>query len=120
MAKRRQIDPGKPPFHWCPRFDKCSANRCPFDPEIGKKVTLRGEERCKLAKSRRMRLWESLPEDKKALLPYRGMFKREFSAKQRWENLPEEEKARRTAKLVKIQKGGFIHANQDKVAGEGV
>jgi hypothetical protein len=59
-----------------------------------------------------MRLWDSLPEEKKALLPYRGMFKREFSARQRWDNLPEEEKAKRTARLVKFQKGGFIHVKQ--------
>src|SRR5512139_330647 len=63
--KMKEIDPSKPPFHWCPRFERCSANRCPFDPEIGKKGTLRGEERCRLAKSRRMRLWDTLPEEKK-------------------------------------------------------
>ncbi len=112
MKTMKEIDPSKPPFHWCPRFEKCSANRCPFDPEIGKKVTLRGEEKCKLAKARRMRLWESLPEEKKALLPYRGMFKREFSARQRWENLSEEEKGKQTARLVKIKKGEFLHAKQ--------
>ena len=112
MAKTKEIDPSKPPFHWCPRFEGCSANRCPFDPEIDKKKKLRGEEKCRLAKSRRMRLWDSLPEEKKALLPYRGMFKREFSARQRWDNLPEEEKAKRTARLVKIQKRDFIPANQ--------
>ena len=125
MKKTNEIDPSKPLFHWCPRFEKCSANRCPFaagpdgplarrDPEIGAKKRLRGEEKCGLAKSRRMRLWESLSEEKKSLLPYRGMFKREFSARQRWENLPEEEKAKRTARLVKIQKRDFIPANQEE------
>jgi len=114
MKKQREIDPTKLPFHWCPRFDKCSANRCPFDPEIEGKKTLRGEEKCRLAKARRKRLWESLPEEKKSLLPYRGMFKREFSALQRWQELPDEEKARRTAKLVKFQKGDFIHAKQEQ------
>jgi hypothetical protein len=114
MKKQKEIDPSKPPFHWCPRFDFCSANRCPFDPKIEGKTTLKGEEKCKLAKSRRMRLWESLPEEKKALLTYRGMFKREFSARKRWQDLPEEEKARRMAKLVKFQKGHFIHANQEQ------
>jgi len=112
MAKTKEIDPSKPPFHWCPRFEKCSANRCPFDPEIAAKKRLLGEEKCRLAKSRRMKLWESLPEEKKTLLAYRGMFKREFSALKRWQDLPEEEKARRTAKLVKFQKGHSIHANQ--------
>ena len=112
MKNQKKIDPNKPPFHWCPRFEKCSANRCPLDPDIEGKKTLRGEEKCRLAKSRRMRLWESLPEEKKSVLPYCGMFKREFSARQRWQDLPEEEKARRTARLVKIQKGGFIHVNQ--------
>jgi hypothetical protein len=108
----KEIDPSKPPFHWCPRFEKCSANRCPFDPEIEGKKTLHGEEKCRLAKSRRMRLWKSLPEDKKALLPYRGMFKREFSAWKQWQDMPEDEKAKRMAKLIKFKKGDFLHVNQ--------
>jgi hypothetical protein len=114
MGKKKEINQSKPPFQLCPRFEGCSANRCPFDPEIDGKKTLRGEERCRLAKSRRMRLWESLPEEKKNLLPYRGMFKREFSALKRWQELPEEEKAKRTARLVKFQKGHFIHAKQEE------
>jgi len=112
MRNQKQIEPGKPPFHLCPRFDFCSANRCPFDPEIDGKKTLRGEERCKLAKSRRIRLWETLPEDLKSLLPYTGMFKKEFSALKRWQDLPEDEKQKRLSKLVKFQKRDFIHANQ--------
>jgi len=59
-----------------------------------------------------MRLWDSLPEDKKALLPYRGMFKREFLAWKRWQDMPEEEKTRQMAKLVKFQKRDLLHANQ--------
>ena len=112
MKNTKVIDPSKPPFHWCPRFDHCSANRCPFDPEIQGKTTFRGEERCKLAKLRRMKLWESLPEDRKALLPYQGLFRKEFSARKRWQDLPEEEKAKRTERLVKFQKSKIIHANQ--------
>lgn len=115
MGKQKQIDPSKPPFHWCPRFDFCSANRCPFDPEIEGKTTLKGDEHCRLAKKRRMRLWESLPENKKGILPYRGMFKREFSAWKRWQDMPEEEKARRTAKLVKFQKHEILHANPEEI-----
>jgi len=114
MKKQRETESGKPPFHLCPRFEKCSANRCPFDPEIEGKKTLRGEEKCRLAKPRRMRLWEGLPEEKKTLLPYQGMFKGEFSARQRWDNLPEEEKARRTARLVKFKKGHLSHVNQEQ------
>lgn len=115
MKKQKEIDPSKPPFHWCLRFEKCSANRCPFDPEIQAKTRLKGEERCKLAKKRRMRLWDSLPEEKKILLPYRGMFKKEFSGWKRWQDMPEEEKAKRMAKLVKFQKADFAHANQGEI-----
>ena len=108
MRKMKEIDPGKPPFHWCPRFEKCSANRCPLDPEIEGKATFRGEERCRLAKSRRMRLWESLPEEKKALLPYRGMFKREFSGWKRWQEMPEEEReAKRAIFRARIEKANL-------------
>jgi len=115
MKKEKQIDLSKPPFHWCPRFEGCSANRCPFDPEIEGKKTLRGEERCKLAKSRRMRLWESLPEEKKSLLPYRGMFKREFSGWKRWQDMPEEE--RESKKMIlraRIEKARFALGNQSE------
>ena len=115
MKKQREIDPTKLPFHWCPRFDKCSANRCPFDPEIEGKKTLRGEEKCRLAKTRRMRLWETLPEEKKTSLPYRGMFKKEFSGWKRWQDMPEEEKEKRKAELkARIEKVRFVSGNQSE------
>ena len=112
MEKEKMNNQNKPPYHSCPRFDKCSANRCPFDPEIDRKEAFRGEEKCRLAKSRRMRLYESLPEEKKSLLPYRGMFKREFSGWKRWQDLPEEEKAKKKAALTaQIQKSRFVRGN---------
>jgi hypothetical protein len=105
MKKTKEIDLSEPPFHWCPKFEKCSANRCPFDPEIGGRTTLRGEEKSRLAKIRRMRLWEGLPEEKKSLLPYRGMFKKEFSGWKRWQNMPEAEREAKKAVLrARIEK----------------
>lgn len=65
------------PYHECPRFDLCSAPKCPLDTfykERGPK--LKGEEVCKLRKSSRLRIANRYPRE---ATPYGGLTGREYS-----------------------------------------
>lgn len=74
----------KMPYHDCPRFNVCSVNICPVDPDIKQKNFEPGDEVCTLPKSYRMRLGKDLP--------WLGLRPRELTSKRRWEALPEAEK----------------------------
>lgn len=39
----------------CPRFNKCSANICPLDPEVGERAHVSGEDVCPFTIKRRKR-----------------------------------------------------------------
>lgn len=87
----------KLPFHDCPRFETCSVNVCPLDPFRNEKNSFSDEKDCPMEKRVRLRLGKDLP--------WLGLTKAEFKAKNRWERLPEEEKqAMRQRMLVIRQK----------------
>ncbi len=54
----------------CSRFHKCSVSICPLDPDMALRVYVRGEPKCMVRKSVRMRLGSELP--------WKGMTRREF------------------------------------------
>lgn len=86
------------PSEACSRFDFCSANLCPLDPEIGKRGQDEEDDpRCEMAKATRHAYWLSMPPEIRSLLPFQGYFKAEFtrigSARARWESMTEEQKA---------------------------
>ena len=65
------------PLEKCPRFEFCSAPKCPLDPEYHKRdPRLAGEEHCKAQKRTRLRIAKEYPE---GLLPYAGYTGREYS-----------------------------------------
>lgn len=70
----------------CPRFKFCSANRCPLDSDIDLRNELKGEDRCGVAKSVRLRIGKEFNLEKL------GLTDREWSARKRYENLSLEEK----------------------------
>jgi len=73
----------------CPRFKKCSVNKCPLDsyyPERGS-VPDDKERRCSLGKTLRLRCAEGFH------LRYGGLTEREFKAKQKYNSLAEDQKA---------------------------
>ncbi len=87
----------------CSRYESCPAMKCPLDPAIDSRMSydadLDGEfkdSQCTMAKATRHKYWVSLPDDLRALLPYEGYFKSEYtrmkSAKERWAALPNEVK----------------------------
>lgn len=72
------------PYYQCPRFDSCSINKCPLDPDVKDHPNLPGEDKCGCYKSIRMKLGANLPN--------LGLTPGELKAKKRWENLSPEEK----------------------------
>jgi hypothetical protein len=72
------------PYYKCPRFERCSTNKCLLDPEMKSHKNLPGEEKCGCYKSIRIKLGKDLP--------WGGLTKSEINGKKRWENLPESKK----------------------------
>lgn len=48
------------PVFKCPKFEKCNAPICPLDPEMKKRIYRKGDERCNIEKSIRVKLGSSL------------------------------------------------------------
>lgn len=70
----------------CPRFGSCSVNKCPLDPDINLRNELKGEKKCDMAKSVRLRIGKEFNLEKL------GLTDREWSARKRYENLSPEDK----------------------------
>jgi hypothetical protein len=70
------------PFEKCPRFDGCSANVCPLDPEASQRDRLASDDECKATRRTRTAIAAEFAD----LLPVGGL-------------LPEEERTQRLAKL---------------------
>jgi len=67
------------PMTNCPRFPHCSVPICPLDRDKGRRVYLRGEPKCTLAKAVRAKLGK--------MLPWKGLTPSEFVAWKRWQNM---------------------------------
>jgi len=76
-------------FQECPRFLKCSVNKCPLSPDYNFQDSVRADQetKCTLAKSIRSRIGAKYPN-----LPYGGLTRREYAGKKAWEDKPEEER----------------------------
>jgi len=80
-------------YRFCPRFDKCSVNKCPLDSHYPNRESILTdyERKCGVSKLIRVRIHE----EHKGNLKYKGMTQGEYNAKQRWDNLSDQEKHRR-------------------------
>lgn len=68
------------PYHDCPRFEVCSAPKCPLDLEYElRSQRLQGEEVCKAQKRTRLAIGKLHPE-----LKYSGLTSREYHGKIRF------------------------------------
>jgi hypothetical protein len=81
---------GNAPYTECPRFDRCSVNVCPLDPDIRLRNRLPGEPRCTLWKWIRTRIGTKYVD----VLPLGGLTSREAAGKRAWERLAPEEQER--------------------------
>jgi len=106
LSERRQMRKNRP-YLECPRFEKCSENCCPLDPEAESRVSLPGDPETKC--NARISTRKSIAA--KYGLPNRGMSEKEIrrerlskAKKAWWASLPEEEKQRRLANLKPRQK----------------
>jgi hypothetical protein len=88
------------PMRECPSFDYCSAPRCPLDPDIDDRISLKGEDKCKAQKPTRMKIAEKYPN----LLPYKGLFKKQYVGKMLWERKSSQEREKITQALANSRK----------------
>ena len=81
------------PQQECPRWDRCSVNFCPLDPEQDDHPVhkLDKEQKCPMEKGVRARIGAKYPD----LLPRLGLTVREWAAKQAFECLSPAVKAQR-------------------------
>ena len=72
------------PFRACPRFETCSVNACPFDPEIGIRASDPGDRelKCPLGKRARRSVFASLPPAAQTRLPFEGLYEAEFKRRE--------------------------------------
>lgn len=87
------------PFRECPRYDSCSCNKCPLDPLIDQRRVLPDDEKCKAWKSTRMKIAAKYPK----LLPYGGLYKKQWEAKKRWADMDPAKKELILGRLIPIK-----------------
>ena len=97
------------PFEECPRYPGCSVNFCPLDPDSQQHRSDPGdkERKCTMRQSVRVRIGSKYP----ALLPFKGLTKREFNGIERWRNKTPEAKAAVLARL-----DGFTYQKREQKA----
>jgi hypothetical protein len=85
------------PFRECPRFDRCSVNSCPLDPDQDLHTVhkLDKEQKCPMEKGVRVRIGSKYPD----LLPRLGLTSLEWAAKQRMSKLSTAEKLKAIERL---------------------
>jgi hypothetical protein len=105
------------PFEWCHKYDSCSRNWCPLDPNAsvsqfeaippGTCVTDPEDHdpsRCPIAKSDRKRMVSRLPEPQRSMLRFGGLYADEFNrrkaAQERESKLSPAEREQRNARLL--------------------
>lgn len=81
----------------CPRYSKCSVNKCPLDLDIDLRSELEGEEKCGMEKNVRLRI------GKQYNLPKLGLTNAEFSGKKKFESKSEEEKSEIRNQMSKVR-----------------
>jgi hypothetical protein len=97
------------PYRACFRFETCSVNLCPLDPEIGIRASDPGDRelKCPLGKRARRSIFTSLPPAAKARLPFEGLheaeFKRREAARRQAATLTPEARAKMLERLRRTQ-----------------
>ncbi len=78
------------PFEECPRYDRCSVNRCPLDPEQDQRTIhpQDKEQKCPMEKPVRLRIGSKYPD----LLPRLGLTVKEWASRQAYANLSPSQK----------------------------
>jgi hypothetical protein len=61
------------PYRECSRFEVCSCNKCPLDPDIAMRVSVPDDEKCKATRTTRQNIALKYPE----LLPLQGLTAKE-------------------------------------------
>jgi hypothetical protein len=91
-ASTRAVDGAstRPPFEACRRFQKCSCNVCPLDPDVERMFALPGEMECRADRPTR----EKIAASYLGRLPWNGLLPGERARDHRkaeWAALPEDD-----------------------------
>ncbi len=90
---------------YCPRFEKCSAPKCPFDTLIETRYEDPEDPQCSLGKEVRHKIWKKLPSQLRGPLKFEGYFEAErnkmAAAKRRWDLMSTEQKSKMMRGLKK-------------------
>lgn len=96
-------------MEYCSRFESCSAPKCPLDILINLRTVVEDDPECEMAKATRHKYWESMPEDLRSALPFKGYFESEYRrmkiAREKWESLPDDQKAAVRERMRNIRRG---------------
>jgi hypothetical protein len=94
------------PPTWCSRYNVCSVNLCPLDPDIDKRTSDPDDPEtvCRVSKPDRKRFVARMPPEMQALLPFGGLLRSEFNrsaaARLRYSRLSDSVKARMASNLT--------------------
>lgn len=94
----------------CPRFNKCGCPICPLDTDMEKRVYIKSEEKCTLARSLRQRLGRNVP--------WRGLFPRELAGLSSWAGRSEESTLRTMHNLALGRSKGSITSGSKTQGGD--
>lgn len=90
---------------YCPRYEKCSAPKCPFDTLIESRYEDPEDPQCSLGKEVRHKIWKKLPSQLRGPLKFEGYFETErnkmAAAKRRWDLMSTEQKSKMMRGLKK-------------------
>ena len=95
------------PYRECSKFETCSCNKCPLDPDIAIRVSHPDDEKYTARKSERNRIGSKYPH----ILPMQGYFRAEWAGKQKWAALSPIQKE-------EVRKRGANNLNSNKTASE--
>lgn len=95
----------KEAMEMCPRYSKCSVNKCYLDSDIDLRNELADETMCNMEKAVRLRIGTEYG------LPKLGLTNKEFSMRQSWENKTDEEKIKIKERLAET---GFKKRDQNR------
>lgn len=104
------------PQQECPRWERCSVNHCPLDPDRDTHLAHPKDNKrvCRMERQVRQKIAVKFPD----ILPWGGLTERETSYAQREAKLSPEVKSARIARMGKVRQG--LELYRSRIRSEGV
>ena len=109
------------PSRACPRYETCSVNACPLDPENRIRASDPGdrETKCPLGKRARRSIFASLPPAAQARLPYGGLFEAEAKRSEQWRRRFESMSPAERERMRQARERGLAALREARLKGPG-